>query len=67
MVTAFVSVMTFSEKIANLPPMEVSLTRAARRAAQTVSDTAGIIETAQAETSRARALLEDRLRTAPKG
>ena len=55
------SVLGFADSIISMPPMDSILTRAERRAAQIVNETAEIIESGEAEMGRARKLLADRL------
>lgn len=63
MAESFASVSGFGDRISTLPNLESTLHRATRRAARVVADTAEIIETAQAEFGRAKALLAERLAT----
>lgn len=61
MVSVYIATASFSEQLASLPHMEATLSKAARRSARSVNATAEIIERAQSEFSRARALLDERL------
>jgi len=63
-VESYFSVSGFAKTLLELPHMDRVLTQAARRAASLVSETADIMETAQAEYARARGLLEERAREA---
>jgi hypothetical protein len=66
LVEAYVHVSDFAKNIASLPHMDSQLSKAARRGARVVSDTADIIEIAQSEFARSRLLLEERLSEAPR-
>jgi len=63
-VQSYFSVVNFANTLLELPNMDRVLTQAARRAATLVSETAEIMESAQAEYARARGLLEERAREA---
>lgn len=61
MATAYVGIADFALNIGAVPDLEASLSRAARKAARVVTDTADIVETGQSEISRARNLLVERM------
>jgi len=61
LVESYFSTSNFSTTIASLPQMESHLTRAARRAASVVAETATVLESAQAEIDRVRGLLQARV------
>lgn len=58
---SYFSTAQFAEVVGSFPSMESHLTRASRRAAKGVSETAAIIERAQSEFGRVKALLQERL------
>ena len=60
LVESYFSISGFSSTIAALPAMESHLTRASRHAAKVVAETAEILETAQADIDRVRALFKAR-------
>jgi hypothetical protein len=60
---ASASTTTFAQSMLELPPMEQSLNRASKRAAQAVTTTASLIDLTGSEFVRARGLLEERLRS----
>lgn len=64
LVSSYVSTSDFAEKMAALPAMQSDLTRASRRAASTVAETASILEDAQAEFLRAESVLRERVERA---
>jgi len=61
LVQSYIATSGFATELASMPPMQTDLTKAARRAAETVGNTAAIIENAQAEFSRVEALLRERV------
>ncbi|MCI9856783.1 nucleoside 2-deoxyribosyltransferase [Microbacterium proteolyticum] len=58
---SYASTSNFAASIGSLPPLESSLRQAAARASGVVADTASILETAQAEFDRVRAVMKERL------
>lgn len=64
LVSSYISTTQFSEQMAGLPPMQSDLTRASRRAAATVAETASILEDAQSEFLRAESILRERIERA---
>lgn len=61
LIDSYFSVSQFANSMATLPPMEARLTTASRRAAGAVTETASVLETAQAEFDRVLAIMRERL------
>lgn len=59
--SAYESIKSFGRTIAELPPMEKSLTSSIRRSVSAVNETADSIKLGKSEFARARGLLEERL------